>query len=201
MTIVKRIVYAPSGVNRAPLGLQVIPSNPLLSFYKDRVLAGHDTEVYNEVCSAMEHNTPMDVAVDYTLPAEIGYIFVENGHSYAVPSQQIYSFMSGFGVSVTEDAIGIVASRVNKSVLITGNDPTTEFDNMILIYSGHSSKMVEANLPINKKFAVKTDWGTRVIQPKGYGLIPDLELTSPELIDCVKGAVLDVSSYPKYFKG
>ena len=200
MTVTKRIVYAPSNVNRTPLGMKVVPSNPDISFYRDKVLKGIDTDVYNEVSYNMEHDIPMDVAVNYTLPPEIGYIFVEGKHAYAVPTQRIHGFLSGFNVETTEDTMGIVISKVGRSIMVTGNDPTTEFDNIALIYAGHGKSLKEANLPIVKHFAIKTDWGTRVIQPKGFGLIPDLELVAPELLDCMNGAVLDVSRYTKYFK-
>lgn len=201
MRVLSRIVYAPSVVNRAPLGLKIVPKYPDIEKYDDAVFGGTDRKDYDDILYAKKNNIPMRIFSSSILPTEIGYILEADNRVYGVPLGKIKEFMHQHEVSVTEPSkSGLWIELVKGHVVVHNNPPCIESAEIVFIYYTDIKGYEETRLPIDKTFRIQGSRGVKKIQCKGDATVYGLFLANEELLDVAKGRIVDVSRYGKYNK-
>lgn len=200
MRIIKRIVKAPSVINRAPIGLAVVPRYPNLEAYRDRVVGGLDERQYADILYACENEQCLKIFCSSLLPAEVGYIIKHENKLFAVPMPAMKEFMRNSGVWETEHSKYDLWAELTKDnrLYMHNDEPTIESPDIAFIYYTDAKGYEQTRVPIDKTFRVFTPTGVKVIRPKGDATIYGLKLYNPELLPILDGEIVDVSGNPKF---
>lgn len=200
MKIIKRIIKAPSIINRAPIGLAVVPKYPNLEAYRDRVVGGLDEKEYEEIIYASEHEQYMRIYCSSLLPAEVGYIIQHEDKIFAVPIPAMKGFMRSAKVTETEHSkYDLWAELSSDNRLYMHNDePAVESPEIAFIYYTDAKGFEQTRLPIDKTFRVFTKTGVKTIRPKGDATVYGIKLCNPELLPVIRGEIVDVSGNAKF---
>ena len=199
MRIYRRIVKAPSVLNRASIGATVVPKYPKLANYEDRLVGDADVRTFYEIKNACDQNRPMRVYMNYLLPEDVGYLVEHDGSYFAVPVQRLKYFMESNGVDHTKRSkYDVWAEVIEGKITIHNNDPVIECPEVILIYKTDLDGYEETRLPIEETFRVTTERGFKTVRPKGDATVYGVKLANPELLPVLDGEVVDVSRYPQY---
>ena len=198
MKVLKRIVYSPTNANRTPSGTMVVPKFPDIEAYASSVVG--DKKSYNELLHNFKNNIKMPAVSSDKAQGEIGYLVEHNNRIYALPTQNIKSFMQAHSVRSTEESVtGIIFTTCKDGVLIQGNHHVMQDDESIeYIYESNKYDRVETRVFVNKSFIVRKKVGTITITPKGIARIPSLKLINEDLLGVMRGEVIDVSWNNKY---
>lgn len=200
MKIIKRVVEAPSVINRAQIGLGVVPRYPNLRAYEDRVVGGMDKRDFDEILYASENEQFMKIYCSSLLPQEVGYILQEGDSLYAVPIPKMKEFMRSFNITSTEHGkYDIWAELSDEGKLYMHNaEPTVESMEIVFIYYTDVKGFEQTRLPIDKTFRVFTEHGVKTIRPKGDATVYGKKLYNPELLPVLDGEIIDVSRDKKF---
>lgn len=201
MRVLYRVVYAPSIVNRAPLGLKVVPKYPDIEKYEDYVYDGIDRKEYEDILYAKKTNLPIRAYTSSILPKEIGYIIGDDRHAYAVPVGSLKGFMHDNKVKkIDASKNGLWIELVKGHVVIHNNPPCIESAEIVFIYYTDVNGYEETRIPVDRTFRIQGSYGVKRIQCKGDATVYGLKLVNEELLDMTKGMIVDVSRYGKYNK-
>lgn len=201
MRVLSRIVYAPSVVNRAPLGLKIVPKYPDIEKYENYVYDGIDRKEYENILYAKKTNRPVRAYTSSILPKEIGYIIEDGKRIYAVPTGKLKSFMRDNKVEVIEPSKNGLWIELSKGhVIIHNNPPCIESAEIVFIYYTDIAGYEETRLPIDRTFRIQGSYGVKRIQCKGDATVYGLKLVNEELLDVARGIIVDVSRCNKYNK-
>ena len=193
MRILKRIIYAPTYLNRAAVSTKVIPEYPDVSHYESRLCGIADYSQYYEVANAQKYKTPKHIRNSYLLPKEIGYLIEHRGKLYGVPLHKLKKFMHAMQVTETEHNKGDLYAVYTDTLEIHNNDPCTEDGEVVFLYYTDTTKQEVCRLPIDISFRVYTnDKSVKTIYVKGDATVPGLKLLNEALLPVNKGEIVDV---------